>query len=93
MNNIKCQNQTDVMHELLQRKADVNKRDPDDGQTALHWSAMLNNTDAIRLLLGKGASTTIKDKKGRTPIDVAREEKSQEAVPRFTFVVILMMNE
>ena len=73
-------NRTDVMHELLQRKADVNKRDRDYGRTALHWSAMNNSTDDIRLLLENGASTTIKDKWDRTPIDLAREQKNQEAV-------------
>ena len=73
-------NRTDVMHELLQRGADVNKRDRYDGLTALHYSAMYNNIDAIRLLLENGASTTIKDNEGRTPIDVAREYNHQEAV-------------
>ena len=72
-------NQTDVIHELLQRGAHVNKRDRY-GQTALHWSAWRNNTDAIWLLLRNGASTTIKDNKGRTPIDWARQKNHQEAV-------------
>ena len=73
-------NHTDVIYELLQRGADVNKRNRYDGGTALHYSAMNNRTDAIQLLLENGASTTIKDMKGRTPIDLAREENSQEAV-------------
>ena len=73
-------NETDVIRELLQRGADVNKRDRNHGQTALHWRAMKNNTDAIRLLLENGASTTIKDAVGRTPIDWAREYNSQEAL-------------
>ena len=88
-------NRTDVIHKLLQRGADVNKRDRDYGRTALHYSAMFNKTlhgsamnnsvmenrtDVIRLLLENGASTTIKDNEGRTPIDLAREWKSQEAV-------------
>ena len=73
-------NRTDVIHELLQRGADVNKRDRYFGRTALHWSAMNNNTDAIRLLLENGASTTIKDDEGLTPIDIARQYNHQEAV-------------
>ena len=72
--------ETDVIHKLLQRGADVNKRDRNHGRTALHWSAMNNSTDAIQLLLENGASTTIKDKKRRTPIDFAREYNSQEAL-------------
>ena len=71
---------TYAIHELLQRGADVNKRDRDYGRTALHWSARRNKTDAIQLLLENRASTTIKDKKGRTPIDYARKYNSQEAV-------------
>ena len=72
-------NLTDVIHELLQRGADVNKQHRD-GRTALHLSAMKNRTDAIQLLLQNGASTTIKDKWGRTPIDCAREVNNQETV-------------
>ena len=73
-------NHTDVIHELLQRGADVNKRHRVDGLTALHWSALNNSTDAIRLLLENGASTTIKDNEVRTPIDLARRGNHQEAV-------------
>ena len=73
-------NRTDVIHKLLQRGADVNKRDRDFGLTALHFSTMFNKTDAIRLLLRNGASTTIKDDVGRTPIDWARKKNHQEAV-------------
>ena len=50
------------------------------GQTALHLSAINNHADAIRLLLQYGASTTIEDDGGRTPIDWAREMNSEEAV-------------
>ena len=73
-------NLTYVIHKLLQRGADVNKRDRNHGLTALHYSAMYNKIGAIRLLLENGASTTIKDNEGRTPIDVARELNNQEAV-------------
>ena len=70
----------DVIHELLQRGADVNKRDRDDGLTALHWNAITNSNDAIPLLLRNGASTTIKDNEGQTPIDLARQYNNHKAV-------------
>ena len=72
-------NQTDVMHEMLQRGASVNKRNQH-GSTVLHLAALNSSTDAIQVLLEYGASTTIKDDLGRTPIDVAREENHEEAV-------------
>ena len=74
------ENRTGVMHKLLQRKADVNKRHRTFGLTALHVSARYNRTDAIQLLLKNGASTTIKDEKGLTPIDYAQKYNHQEAV-------------
>ena len=73
-------NRTTVIYELLQREANLNKRSRYNGRTALHWSAMYNNTDAIWLLLKSSASTTIKHDEGRTPIDVAREKNHEEAV-------------
>ena len=51
-------NQTDVIQELLQTGANVNKRDRR-GFTALHGNAKFNSTDVIRLLLQHGAPTTI----------------------------------
>ena len=73
-------NLTYVIHKLLQRGADVNKRHRTFGLTALHVSARYNRTDAIQLLLKNGASTTIKDEKGLTPIDYAQKYNHQEAV-------------
>lgn len=59
-------NQTDVIHELLQRGADVNERGVS-GFTALYWSTLNNKTGVIRILLEYGASTTIKDDRSRPP--------------------------
>ena len=57
----------------------MNKRNQH-GPTVLHLAALNNSTDAIQVLLEYGASTTIEDDLGRTPIDVAREENHEEAV-------------
>ena len=73
-------NRTDVTEFLLSRGADVNKRSGDDHATALHWAASSNSTDVIELLLKHGASPNIKNSRGRTPIDYARDWDSKAAV-------------
>ena len=72
-------NQTAVIPVLLQRRPDVNQRGGG-GLTALHVSAVLNRTHITRALLEHGASTTIKDDRGQTPIDLARQMNHTEAV-------------
>ena len=73
-------NQTDVIHELLGRGANVNKQCDCLGLTAIHLSAPNNKTDVIRLLLQYSASTNIKDDKGQKPIDCERGKNQEEVV-------------
>ena len=47
---------------------DINQQDQD-GLTALHVAAWVNNADAVQLLLDNGASMMIRSKKGRTALD------------------------
>ena len=67
-------NQTDVIHEFLERGANVNKQWDCLGLTGLNLSAPNKKTDVIRLLLQYRASTNIKDDKGQKPIDWTWEE-------------------
>ena len=62
-------NQTNVIHEFLERNANVNKQWDCLGLTALNLSASNKKTDVIWLLLEYSASTNIKDDKGQKPID------------------------
>ena len=64
---------------VMQGAADVSQRGGA-GFTALHWSAVNNNTDAIRILLQYCELITIEDDFGRTPINLARERNNNEAV-------------
>lgn len=46
--------------------------------TPLHWAAYAGEMDAAKLLLARGAAKTAKDVKGRTPLDIARVNASQD---------------
>ncbi|XP_063218447.1 acyl-CoA-binding domain-containing protein 6-like [Bacillus rossius redtenbacheri] len=59
-----------LVHEL---HADVDLRDRD-GQTALHYAASCDHSEAVKWLLAAGASSTIADSDGLTPVEVAGSE-------------------
>ncbi len=46
------------------------------GLTALHYAAVQDAEDIVKLLLDKGADKSIKNKRGETPADLARKLKS-----------------
>jgi ankyrin repeat protein len=50
--------------------ADVNAINPA-GQTALHLAVAARGAPFVRFLIGRGARVDVKDKQGRTPLDVA----------------------
>ena len=54
----------------LEQGASVNDVDAN-GVTALH-DAVVRGPDVVRLLLDHGATLDVKDKRGRTPLDVAQ---------------------
>ena len=56
---------------LLDRGVDVNHAN-DDGLTAIHLAAQAGLDSVVTLLAERGATLDVKDKKGRTPIDMAR---------------------
>ena len=72
-------NRTDVIRLLLQKGADVNKRD-NIGNTPVHWAAWNNSTEAIAVLIEHGASINITNDEGNKPIDVARRFEKEAAV-------------
>ncbi len=49
-----------------------------DGNTSLHVAAFLCRTDVVSLFLEKGASTTAKNGRSETPIDVVSGAWSKE---------------
>ena len=61
----------EVTRELVMQGADVNARTRDEVQTPLHIAAAMGKMKAVEALVALGADLTIKDSKGRTPLDAA----------------------
>ena len=73
-------NQTNVIHEFLERDANVNKQWDCLGLTALNLSAPNKKAGVIWLLLQYSASTNINDDKGKKPINSGRGKNQEEVV-------------
>ena len=76
--------QVETARLLIDHAADVNARRggsgwPRAGWTALHYAAGYGFLDLIEPLLERGAAVDAKDDEGRTPVEVAIEEKHHEA--------------
>ena len=50
------------------------------GDTALHRAAEAGHLEVVRVLLEFGADLSIKNNKGETPLDMARENKHSDVV-------------
>ena len=51
-----------MVDDLINADVDINAAD-DQGKTALHWAAAVNNTDAVNILLSHGANKDAQDNK------------------------------
>lgn len=76
--------QVDTARLLIERGADVNVRRggngwPRTGWTALHYAAGYGLVELVELLIARGGDVNAVDDVGRTPLDVAIEEKQGEA--------------
>jgi len=72
----------DVLEILLQHGADVTLTNIN-GDEPLYWAVISGNTNAVVMLLQRGANPTLKDRFGKTPIDHAKEStiiKSEDVV-------------
>ena len=63
---------------LIEAEVDVNLAD-DQGKTALHWAASVNNIEAVNVLLANGANRDAQDNKDETPLFLAAREGSYQA--------------
>lgn len=57
---------------LISRQANINARD-EDGWTCLHYAIHGGSIRQVKLLLSANARIDIKDKRGQTPLDIAKE--------------------
>jgi uncharacterized sulfatase len=58
----------DKVRSCLEKGADVNTKDPEDGRTALHVAAGNKRKEVAELLLSRGADINAKDGEGYTPL-------------------------
>lgn len=67
-----------VVQKMIKAGADVNAQGQLEfgGATALHIAADTGDEAIVKLLIEAGANVNAKDKEGRTPLDVARSDKS-----------------
>jgi ankyrin repeat protein len=50
------------------------------GLTLLHWAAWYKQVETIKILLQYGANVEAKDFKGKTPLDLAKQQKAEKGV-------------
>lgn len=70
----------DVAKFLIAKGADVNIKDKWEGITPLHLAAGDGDMDLAVLLIGKGAEINVKNKKGKTPLSLAKEKGHEQVV-------------
>lgn len=62
---------TDIIELFLDRGIPINAPINDFGRTLLHKAAIMGKTKVANLLISKSADINIKDKQGKTPLDLA----------------------
>jgi len=67
-----------MVEQLIEAEVDVNLAD-DQGKTALHWAASVNNVEAVNVLLAHGANRDAQDSKDETPLFLSAREGSYQA--------------
>ncbi|KAK3082798.1 hypothetical protein FSP39_005557 [Pinctada imbricata] len=65
---------------FLQNGADIDSHTLDDGNTPLHFAAMMGNKVATKILLTRGADMEKKNEQGLTPVVVASYMKQEDII-------------
>ena len=69
-----------VAEVLLNHGAEIDARDGDTQATALQRAASWGRRDVVEMLLARGANPAIKDKNGKTALDLARPTDQSDVV-------------
>jgi ankyrin repeat protein len=72
--------QAAVVELLLDRGASIDAPDTEAGATPLHYAASWNRRPTVELLLKRGADATLRNKAGKTALDLARDNNAGEAL-------------
>lgn len=72
--------EAEILQMSLKSGAKVNARDAHTGMTALHEAAEADQGAIVTLLLRARANRTIRDEKGRTPLNLARQAKARTSI-------------
>ena len=83
LNTAVLQGYLDIAKYLIRRRADVSAASRD-GTTALHIAALLCDFESVELLLKSRASTSKKNRRGQTPIDVVSSPWSKGLADFYT---------
>jgi ankyrin repeat protein len=89
-------NETEAREHLeffLARGLDINAVSVLSGATALHLAVNDGNALAVKILLDHGARIDIRDKLGRTPLDLAEERKKQGTGDYASIISMLEKNK
>ncbi|XP_063537542.1 putative ankyrin repeat protein RF_0381 [Cydia strobilella] len=74
----------DLIEKLIREGVNVNLRDPI-GRTALHFAVHNGNIRAIKMLLEAGASTTVMDNVGLTPLQICIMRRPSVEIAKLLF--------
>lgn len=69
-----------VVERLIQQGADVNRQSRPGGVTPLHMAARRGNVEIAEALLAAGAATDLRDTKGDTPLQRARNCRKEAVI-------------
>jgi ankyrin repeat protein len=73
--------EAEVVPLLLKAGSDINRRSG--GMTALHWAALAGRAEIVNLLLKSGAAPDVRDDRGQTALDIARQLGEDAVIRQF----------
>jgi len=69
-----------VVELLISKGADISASDFHQGLTLLHYAARGGHVDVAKVLISKGVDVNAKDNYGRSPLDLAKQQRQKEMV-------------